>query len=137
MNDGTLTICLPTLLNVSCDFSMMQLDGRIYTPNMALADENTSVVDGLGQTELVDTSLKTALQEILDLEGKHVIELHARFVEHTDADETANEGIAFEETLGILLVESEKLTAEVGGQICTTIKTNVGLTGRHDESWTG
>lgn len=77
---------------------------------MALADEDTGVVDGLGETELVDASLEPALQEVLDLQGQDVIELHAGLVEHTDADQTANEGIAFEETLGVLLVESEKLT---------------------------
>ena len=67
---------------------------------MALLDQDTSVVDGLSETELVDTGLQTTLQEIFDLEGQDVIELHAGFVEHTDADETANEGIAFEEALG-------------------------------------
>lgn len=77
---------------------------------MTLADEDTSVVDGLGETELVDASLETALQEVLNLQGQDVIELHAGLVEHTDTDQTANEGIALEETLGVLLVESEKLT---------------------------
>ena len=66
---------------------------------MTLADEDTSVMDRLGESELVDASLQTTLQEILDLEGQHVIELHAGLVEHTNTNETANEGIAFEETL--------------------------------------
>jgi hypothetical protein len=83
----------------------------MYSPDVSLADENTSVVDGLGKTELVDAGLKTALQEILNLEGQHVIELHAGLVEDTDADETANEGVTLEEALGVLLVESEKRTA--------------------------
>jgi hypothetical protein len=78
---------------------------------MTLADEDTSVMDGLGEAELVDASLETTLQEVFGLEGQHVIELHAGFVEHTDTHETANEGIAFEETLGVLFVEGEKLTA--------------------------
>jgi hypothetical protein len=59
----------------------------------------------------VDAGLEAALQEILNLEGEHVIELHAGLVEDTDTDETANEGIAFEETLGVLLVEGKELTA--------------------------
>jgi hypothetical protein len=78
---------------------------------VTLADEDTSVVDRLSETELVDTSLETTLQEVFGLEGQHVIELHTGFVEHTDANETANEGIAFEETLGVLFFEGEKLTA--------------------------
>lgn len=77
---------------------------------MALLDQNTSVVDGLGEAELVHASLETAFQEILSLQGQDVIELHAGLVEHTDTDETANEGIAFEETLRVFFIEGKKLT---------------------------
>ena len=85
---------------------------------MALADEHTSVVDGLGKTELVDASLETALQEVLDFEGKDVIELHARLVENTDTDETANQGVTLEEALGILLVKSQERTI-AKSEICS------------------
>jgi hypothetical protein len=78
---------------------------------VTLTDEDTSVVDGLGEAELVNTSLETTLQEVLDLEGKDVIELHAGFVKDTDTDQTANESIALEKTLGVLLVKSEELTS--------------------------
>lgn len=77
---------------------------------MTLTDEDTGVVDGLGEAELVHAGLETTLQEVLDLKGKDVIELHAGLVEDTDTHQTANEGIAFEETLGVLLVEGEELT---------------------------
>lgn len=70
------------------------------SPDVALLDQDTGVVDGLGETELVDAGLQATLQEILDLEGQDVIKLHAGLVEHTDTDETANEGIAFEQSLG-------------------------------------
>jgi hypothetical protein len=102
------------------------------------------VVDRLGKTELVDAGLEAALQEILNLEGEDVIELHAGLVEDTDTDETANEGIAFEKTLGVLLVEGEKLT--VGGMLwlvlclasnCDGAGLRHELTGQHDGSWTG
>ena len=78
-------------------------------PDVALADEDTGVVDGLGQAALEDLGLETALQEVLDLEREHVIETHAALVEHTDAHKTANQGIALEETLRVLLVELEEL----------------------------
>jgi len=77
---------------------------------VTLPDQNTSVMDGLGETELVNAGLQAALQEVLDLQGQHVIELHARLVEHADTNETANERVAFEETLRVFLVEGEKLT---------------------------
>lgn len=78
---------------------------------MTLTDEDTSVMDRLGKTELVDAGLETALQEVLDLKGQDVIELHAGLIEHTDTDETTNESVTLEETLGVLLVKSQERTA--------------------------
>lgn len=98
------------LLGVEADHERGDVDDLLADADVALTDQDTGVVDGLGETELVDARLETALQEILNLEGEHVIELHAGLVEDTDTDETANEGIAFEETLGVLLVEGKKLT---------------------------
>jgi len=92
------------LLRVETDNEGGDVDDLLADPDVALADEDTGMVDGLGETELVDAGLEAALQEILDLEGKDVIELHARLVEDTNADQAANESIAFEETLGVLLV---------------------------------
>ena len=98
------------LLGVETDDEGGDVDDLLADADVALADQDTGVVDGLGEAELVDTGLQAALEEILDLQGQDVIELHAGLVEHTDAHETANQGIAFEETLGVLLVEGEKLT---------------------------
>lgn len=77
---------------------------------MALPDEDTGVVDRLGQAALENLGLETTLQEILNLEGQHVIETHARLVEHTDTDETADKSVTLEETLGVLGVELQELT---------------------------
>ena len=80
---------------------------------MSLLDKNTGVMDRLRKTELVDTGLQSSLQEIFDAKGQYVIELHAGFVKDTNTDETANKGIAFEQTLGVLFFESEKLSARI------------------------
>ena len=99
------------LLRVQTDNERGDVDDLLANTDVTLTDQDTSVVDGLGETELVDASLQTTLQEILNFQGQHVIELHAGFVEDTDTDETANEGVTFEEALGILFVEGEQLTA--------------------------
>jgi hypothetical protein len=57
--------------------------------------------------------LQAAFQEIFDFERKHVIELHAGFVEHTDADETANERVTFEKALRVFFIKGEKFTMVV------------------------
>jgi HD superfamily phosphodiesterase len=64
---------------------------------MPLADQDTGVVDRLGKTGLEYLGLKTTFQEIFDLKGEHVIETHARLVQHADSDETTDEGIPWED----------------------------------------
>jgi hypothetical protein len=99
------------LLRVKTDNERGDVDNLLANTDVTLTDQDTGVVDGLGKTELVDTSLQTALQEILNLQGQHVIELHTGLVEDTNTHETANEGVTFEEALRVLLVEGEQLTA--------------------------
>ena len=108
--EGRVESKVNVLLGVETDNERRNVDDLLADADVALADQDTGVVDGLGETELVDARLETTLKEILKLEGKNVIELHAGLVEDTDTDETANEGIAFEQTLGVLLVEGEELT---------------------------
>lgn len=82
----------------------------MHSPNMALTDQHPGMVDALREPALEHLRLQPALQEILNLEREHVIEPHAALVEHTDAHEPADERIALEETLGVLVVELEQLT---------------------------
>jgi len=98
------------LLGVKTDNERGNVHDLLADADVTLTDQDTGVVDGLGKAELVDASLQATLQEVLDLQGKDVIELHAALVEDTDTDQTANERIALEETLGVLLVKSEELT---------------------------
>jgi hypothetical protein len=138
MKEGTLTICLPTLCYVSRTHPH---DHYRRIPDVALADEDTGMVDRLGETELVDAGLETALQEVLDLQGQDVIEPHATLVEHTNADETADQGVSLEETLGVLLLERQERTVAVSDRVpcwaeCQRQQLGV-RTGQHDGSWKG
>ena len=88
----------------------MQSYELVNIPDVPLADKHTSVVDGLGQAALEDLSLEATLQEVLNLQGQHVIQTHAGLVEHTDANETTDEGVTLEKTLGVLVIELKQLT---------------------------
>ena len=82
----------------------------LSVPNVPLPDQDTGVVDGLGQATLENLSLETTLQEILDFQRQHVVQTHTGLVEHTNADETTNKGVTLEKTLGVLVIELEELT---------------------------
>jgi len=60
---------------------------------VTLADQHAGVMDGLGQSQLEHLRLQTALQEVLDLQTQHVIELHAGLVQDTDTDQTTQQGV--------------------------------------------
>lgn len=98
------------LLRIETDDEGRDIDNLLANADVTLFDQDTGVMDGFGEAELVDTGLKTTLQEILHLQGQDVIELHAGFVQHTHSHETSDEGIAFEESLGVLFVKGKKLT---------------------------
>jgi hypothetical protein len=78
---------------------------------MSLSNENTGMVDTFSQTALEDLSLEASLQEILNFQGKHVIQSHAALIEYTNTNETTNKGIAFKETFGILGFELQQFTS--------------------------
>ena len=63
------------LLALNPDSERRDVHGPLTDANVTLEDGDTSVVDGLGQTQLEDKSLEPSLQEILDLEGQDVIEI--------------------------------------------------------------
>lgn len=99
------------LLRIETDNKGRHIDDLFANANMPLSDENTSMVDCLGISELVDQGLQATFQKVLRLESEHVIELHARLVEHTDTNETANKRITLKKAFGILLVKGKKLTS--------------------------
>lgn len=61
--------------------------------DVSLTDEDTGVVDRLGESRLEDLSLEAALEEILNLESEDVIETHAGLVENTDSYKTTDQGV--------------------------------------------
>lgn len=128
------------LLGVETDNERGNVDDLLADTDVALADENTGVVNRLGETELVDTSLQAALKEIFNLQGQHVIETHTALVENTDTDETTDEGVSFEKTLGVLLVKGKKLTMDKSSGyfvLDLLLLCAQGHTGQHDGSWRG
>lgn len=64
-------------------------------PDVTLADQHTGMVDGLGQAQLEDLGLQAPLQEILNLQAQDVIQLHLALVQHPNADQPPQQGIAW------------------------------------------
>ena len=50
-----------------------------------VTDENASVVDGLGETELEHLRLKATFKEVLNFQAEHVIQLHFVLSQHSNS----------------------------------------------------
>ncbi len=79
-------------------------------PDVSLLDEGTSVVDGLGESALEDEGLETALEEVSGLQVEAVINAILVLREDTVTVEAAHEGLAFEKTSGVVLLEGKEGT---------------------------
>merc|ERR1719197_1433426 len=72
--------------------------------NVALANQNTCVVDRLRQTLLEHLGLQAALHKLRTRETKHKIELALRVQQQAVANHAAQESLAVEDTVLVLLV---------------------------------
>lgn len=99
------------LLGVETNDEGRNVDNLLADTDVALTDQDTGVVDGLGKTELEDLGLETTLQEVLNLQGQDVIELHLVLLQYTNADQTTNQGVTLEKTAGVLVLQSQELTS--------------------------
>lgn len=99
-----------SLLGVKSDNERWDVDDLLADSDVSLSDKDTGVVDRLGESELEDLGLETSLQEILSLEGQHVIQSHSAVVEHTDSDQSSDQGVTLEKSLGVLILELEELS---------------------------
>jgi hypothetical protein len=80
---------------------------------MALADQDTGVVDRLGKTLLVHLSLKTSFQQLLGSQLKDEIELEFFIREKSVATHASEESSSFENTLGIIRFQSQQSTGSL------------------------
>ena len=52
------------------------LTNLLSDADVSLSDEDSGVVDGLGESELEDLGLESSLEEVLNLETENVIKLN-------------------------------------------------------------
>lgn len=62
------------LLRVEANHEAGDVDDLLADADVPLVDEDTGVVDRLGEARLEDLGLETTLKEVLELEGKDVVE---------------------------------------------------------------
>lgn len=99
------------LLGIDTNHERRNINQLLPNADVTLPDEATSVMDRLGQSQLDHLSLETALQKVLDLQRKHVIEGLSRFVEESETSQTAEKRGTLEHATRVLFVERKELTS--------------------------
>lgn len=82
-------------------------------PDVALPDEDPTVVYGLSHSRLEDQSLQTPLQKVLHGESQHIIELVLPFLEKSIPIHPAKKGFPLKNSTRVLLIEREKFSGRI------------------------
>merc|ERR1719499_447421 len=109
-SEGRLQAEVNVLLGVEPDDEGGDVDHLFPHPDVSLSDEDSGVVDGLGQTQLEDLGLQTTLQKVLNLQTENIIQLHLALVQHSDPHQTSEESITLEQSPGVLLLQGQQLS---------------------------
>jgi len=96
------------LLGGDTDHEGGDVDHLFADGDVLLADQDTGVMNGVSALSLEDEGLETTFHELSNGQTKDVIELSLGILEETKADHTAEEGLTFEQSAGVLLGEGQK-----------------------------
>merc|ERR1739847_95580 len=100
-------------LAVESDNVGWNIDDLLSHSDVSLSDEDSSVVDGLGETELEHLGLKSSLHEVLDFQTENVVELHVLLIENTDSHQSSKKSVTLEQSLWVLVLESEQVSGSL------------------------
>ena len=126
------------LLRGNTDHEGWDVDHLFSDSNVLLVDEDTGVMDGVGDLSLHDKGLKATFHELSDGKTQDVIEFSLGLLEETKADHTADKCLTFEQSAGVFILKAEKYSgglSEFGeGQLKSPHLTLVLKAVRADES---
>lgn len=71
------------------------VDELLADGDVSLSNENTSVMNGVGELSLGNDGLETSLHHLGKGETEHVIELSLIFLEETESNHSSDKGITY------------------------------------------
>lgn len=110
--DGRSSV-LDVLIRRGGDHEGRNVDHLLADSDVSLSDENSGVMNRLGEALSNDDGLESSLEELIDGKTENVIELSLALLEETELADSSDEGITFEKSSGISLVKGEELTSSL------------------------
>lgn len=109
-SEGAVQGKVDVFLTVHANHERGRVGDLLADTNVALLDQHTSMVNGLGQTLLENFGLQSAIQELLGGQLKHVVEFQHVFVQESVPGHATQKCLTLEDTLGVLLRQGQKNT---------------------------
>lgn len=74
------------------------VNGLLADGDVTLLDKDTGVMDGVGESALLDESLESSLKELRGGQTENVIELALVVLQETEAHHSADQGLTYKFT---------------------------------------
>lgn len=110
--DGTRSV-VDVVLGGGSDVERGNVDHLLANGDVSLSQEDTGVVHRLGHVLLDEHGLEASFHELVKGQTENIIELSLAFLEETESHNSSDEGITFELSSWIVLIEGEQLTSSL------------------------
>jgi hypothetical protein len=96
------------LLAVESDNVRWNVDDLLSDSDVSLSDQDSGVVNGLGETEFKNLGLESSFHEIFHFKSEDVVEFHVLFIENTNSHQSSEKSVTFEQPLWVFVFEGEQ-----------------------------
>jgi hypothetical protein len=101
---------IDVFLAVESDNVRWNIDDLFSDSDVSLSDQDSSVVNGFGETEFEDLGLESSFHEIFDFKSEDVIKFHVLFIEDTNSHQSSEKGVTFEEPLWVFVFKGQQVS---------------------------
>ena len=89
------------------------VDNLLSNGDVSLSNHNSSVVHTVGELSLGHQGLESSLHELVGGQSKHEIQFSLVSLQQTKSDNSLDEGVSFENSSGVGLIEGEELSGSL------------------------
>ena len=101
------------LLGGDSDHEGWNINDLLSNGDVSLSDKDSGVMDAGSELSLGDKGLESSFHELVNGKTENVIELSLVLLQQTELDNSSNESVTLEDSLGIVLQEGHELSGSL------------------------
>lgn len=96
------------------DEERWDIDHSVVDGDVSVSDSASRVVDGVGELGLEHKGLESSLKELIDVEGKDIIQtILSISVEESELEHSVQQGLSFESSLWIIFFKGQEFSSSL------------------------